>query len=158
MTILEEAQKIVDGDRAKEYGDMRESFTQIAAFWSAYLDVDIDTLDVAKMMMLLKISRARNSNGRDSYVDIAGYVACADKLMRDDCDGVQGCSSSDDYISLKRMGDNWVILCPFHKEETPALVIYLYEDRYYCYGCGEKGDMATLCAKLIRLGLIDEDN
>jgi hypothetical protein len=33
------------------------------------------------MMILLKVSRAKNGNHRDSYVDIVGYVECVDKLM-----------------------------------------------------------------------------
>jgi len=40
-------------------------------------------------MMLLKISRAKLGNHRDSYVDIVGYVECVDKLL--DLD--HGCST-----------------------------------------------------------------
>jgi hypothetical protein len=86
--ILDEAKNIVDGDRAKEYGDVDASFTRIAALWSAYLSdetipflVEINKFDVAKMMILLKVSRAAESNHRDSYIDIAGYVACVDKML-----------------------------------------------------------------------------
>jgi len=46
-----------------------------------------DKYDVAKMMMLLKISRAKLGNHRDSYVDIVGYVECVDKLLAMD----EGC-------------------------------------------------------------------
>jgi len=34
-------------------------------------------------MILLKISRAKNNNHRNSYVDIVGYVACAEHLMEE---------------------------------------------------------------------------
>jgi hypothetical protein len=88
MTIVEEAKSIVNGDRAKEYGDVDESFTRIAALWSAYLSdttipwiVTIDKFDVAKLMILMKVSRAKDTNHRDSYVDIAGYVECVDKML-----------------------------------------------------------------------------
>lgn len=81
MSILEEAKKIVEGDRKEEYGDMSESFTRIARFWSAYLNVRINSLDVAKMMILLKVSRAKNTNHRDSFIDIIGYVQCIDELL-----------------------------------------------------------------------------
>jgi hypothetical protein len=81
MSITEEAQKLVNGDRQKDYGDMQESFNRIAGLWSAYLGIDVNALDVAKMMILLKVSRAKNSNHRDSYIDIVGYVECADQLM-----------------------------------------------------------------------------
>lgn len=80
-SMTQEAKDIVGGDRQKDYGDINESFTRIAGLWSAYLGRHVDKYDVAKMMMLLKISRAKNGNHRDSYVDIVGYVECVDKLI-----------------------------------------------------------------------------
>jgi len=81
MNITQEAINLVDGERKKDYGNISESFTRIAGLWSSYLDVPLDKFDVAKMMMLLKISRARHNNHRDSYVDIVGYVECVDKMV-----------------------------------------------------------------------------
>ncbi len=80
-SILEEAKQIVEGQRNEDYGSINDSFTRIAGLWSAYAGVALDKYDVAKMMMLLKISRAKKGNHRDSYVDIAGYVECVDKLL-----------------------------------------------------------------------------
>ncbi len=81
MSITQEATELVGGERAKDYGDMNASFTRIAGLWSAYLGIHVDKYDVAKMMILLKVSRAKDSNHRDSYVDIVGYVECIDKLL-----------------------------------------------------------------------------
>lgn len=81
MSILKDALDLVEGARMDEYGDAHESFLRIAGLWSAYLGVSLDTFDVAKMMILLKVSRAKNNNHRDSYVDIAGYVECIDRMM-----------------------------------------------------------------------------
>lgn len=81
MSIIDEAQELVNGDRQKDYGDIKESFNRIAALWSAYTGTTIDALDVAKMMILLKVSRAKHNNHRDSYVDIVGYVECANQLL-----------------------------------------------------------------------------
>ena len=39
--------------------------------------------------------------------------------------------------------------CPFHAESNPSLAIYA--DGYYCYGCGERGDILDWVGK--RLGL-----
>lgn len=86
MSITMEAQKIVSGDRARDYGDMNESFNRIAGLWSAYLGVSVDKFDVAKMMILLKVSRAKHGNHRDSYVDIVGYIECIDTMLEDDDD------------------------------------------------------------------------
>ena len=99
--ILEEAMDIVGGERQENYGDIHTSFGQIADYWSVYvqrkfqkhaLDIygidigeddplfTITEMDVANLMILLKVSRAQNNFDRDSYVDIAGYVACAETL------------------------------------------------------------------------------
>ncbi len=80
-SMTEEAKQIVDGKRQEDYGNINDSFQRIAGLWSAYTGFTIDKYDVAKMMMLLKISRAKNGNHRDSYVDIVGYVECVDKLL-----------------------------------------------------------------------------
>lgn len=80
--LLERAKSIVDGDRQVQYGDVHDSFKRIAGLWGAYLDMELNTYDVANMMILLKVSRAKKSQDEDSYIDIAGYVDCVDKLMR----------------------------------------------------------------------------
>ena len=82
MSITDEAQAIVNGERRQDYGDMADSFERIAGLWSAYLGKHVDSLDVAKMMILLKVSRAKHNNHRDSYIDIVGYVECADRLIK----------------------------------------------------------------------------
>lgn len=79
--ITDEAKIIVEGQRNEDYGNINDSFNRIAGLWSAYTGITLDKYDVAKMMMLLKISRAKNGNHRDSYVDIVGYVECVDKLL-----------------------------------------------------------------------------
>ena len=80
QSITDEAKTIVAGDRASDYGDANESFTRIAKLWSAYTGMTISPWDVAQMMILLKVSRAKTSRKRDTLVDIVGYAECASKL------------------------------------------------------------------------------
>jgi hypothetical protein len=80
QAIADEAKAIVDGDRAKDYGDVNKSFGRIAKLWSAYTGAEVTPWDVAQMMILLKVSRAKTSRKRDTLVDIIGYAECADKL------------------------------------------------------------------------------
>ena len=42
-----------------------------------------------------------------------------------------------------------MICCPFHKDDTPSLK--LYDDHFYCYGCGEYGDVINLTAGYFNL-------
>ena len=44
-------------------------------------------------------------------------------------------------------------LCPFHNDRHPSL--YVSDDYYYCFACGEHGDMIDLTAKLFDLRLYD---
>lgn len=79
-TILEEAQRLVNGQRREDYGDMRACFARIARMWSGYLDIDVSSRDVAHMMIMLKIARNFENYNRDGYTDIAGYAYCAELL------------------------------------------------------------------------------
>lgn len=76
--VLDAATAVVCGDRDKAYGRPEDTFTRIANLWSAYLAETVTPVDVANMMILLKIARAQNGvQHDDNYVDIAGYAACA---------------------------------------------------------------------------------
>ncbi len=43
-------------------------------------------------------------------------------------------------VALRRHGDEWWGLCPFHHEKTPSLHVSPAKGLYYCFGCGEAGD------------------
>lgn len=43
------------------------------------------------------------------------------------------------------------LLCPFHQEKTPSFRVYDSGKRWYCFGCGERGDVIDLVRKLFRL-------
>ena len=80
--ILNAANDIINGARKEEYGDAFDSFDRIAGLWSSYLDHHITPIDVAQMMILMKVSRGANvakfnKIQEDSLVDIAGYSALA---------------------------------------------------------------------------------
>lgn len=84
--LLEEVAELIDGQRAKDYGEPQESFDTIAALWSTYLrtsgllaeDVHLDALQVADLMILMKIARnAGPRKTKDNYVDICGYGGLA---------------------------------------------------------------------------------
>src|SRR5437763_3196021 len=54
-----------------------------------------------------------------------------------------------DYVSLKKSGaQNYSGLCPFHKEKTPSFSVHATKQFYYCFGCGEKGDVFKFVQKI----------
>ena len=62
-------------ERAKHYGDPRPNHDRIAGMWSAYLDTTLTAHDVAAMMVLLKIARAKLDPFHDDNItDAIGYA------------------------------------------------------------------------------------
>ena len=45
------------------------------------------------------------------------------------------------YVALRRVGRNWVGLCPFHAERTGSFNVRDETGRYRCFGCGAAGDV-----------------
>ncbi len=45
------------------------------------------------------------------------------------------------YVSLKRAGQNYKGLCPFHDENTPSFFVHPDMGIYKCFGCGEGGNV-----------------
>ena len=79
-SILDAAKRCVCGDREQDYGSPEDNFAVIAALWTAYAGTDITPKDVAMMMALLKIARAKAGSKPDTYIDLAGYAACGGEL------------------------------------------------------------------------------
>ena len=79
--ILDRAKECVTGKRHEDYGDPEDNFTTIARLWTVYCGYGFSAKDVAMMMALLKIARIKGGGGSgDSYVDLAGYAACAGEI------------------------------------------------------------------------------
>lgn len=79
--ILENAAFCVNGQRQQDYGSPEDSFSLIAKLWSAYTGHEYTAVDVAMMMGLLKMARIKGGRAtEDSFVDLAGYAACAGEI------------------------------------------------------------------------------
>ncbi|MCB7093553.1 CHC2 zinc finger domain-containing protein [Enterocloster sp. 210928-DFI.2.20] len=48
---------------------------------------------------------------------------------------------------------NGMTCCPFHNDRHPSL--YVSDDHYHCFACGEHGDVIDLTAKLFDIRLYD---
>ena len=87
--ILDAARLAVCTDREHAYGKPEYNFRTIAHLWMVYLaavhpevplPMEFTAKDVAMMMALLKVARIATGKSDDSYVDLAGYAACAGEM------------------------------------------------------------------------------
>lgn len=53
-------------------------------------------------------------------------------------------------LEMNRAG---MACCPFHDDKSPSLKVY--DDHFYCFGCGATGDQTGFVAKLFGLRQID---
>jgi DNA primase len=58
-------------------------------------------------------------------------------------------------VALKRSGQRWTGLCPFHGEKTPSFSVNAEEGRYYCFGCRVSGDQITWVREIQHLDFIE---
>lgn len=47
------------------------------------------------------------------------------------------------YVDLRRNGNRWVAICPFHQETKPSFSVNEEEGTFYCFGCQASGDIFT---------------
>lgn len=89
-TVLDEAKKVINGDRQDTYGGPEDSFADISEYWNTYIKrrfgtgpVNLEPKDIAMMMVLFKIAREANQGKRDNLVDAAGYLGIAGDFKKD---------------------------------------------------------------------------
>jgi DNA primase len=52
-----------------------------------------------------------------------------------------------EYVVLKRAGQNYLGLCPFHQEKTPSFTVSPAKQIFYCFGCSTGGSAFTFLMK-----------
>jgi DNA primase len=60
-----------------------------------------------------------------------------------------------EHAALKRVGQRWVGLCPFHSEKSPSFSVNAEAGFYYCFGCQAKGDAITFVRAMEHLDFVD---
>lgn len=60
-----------------------------------------------------------------------------------------------EFVVLKRAGNSYKGLCPFHKEKTPSFNVTPEKGIFKCYGCNEGGDVFAFIQKIKSASFID---
>ncbi len=58
------------------------------------------------------------------------------------------------YTQLRRSGQRWVGLCPFHAEKTPSFNVNQELGLYRCWGCQVRGDVITFIREVEHLDFV----
>lgn len=83
-SILLEAEELINGERAKDYGRVTDNFKNIADGWNIIINNEpVTPRKVGLMMAWLKICRDVQNPKHDNLVDTAGYMGCIDKMSRE---------------------------------------------------------------------------
>jgi len=78
----------------------------------------------------------------DSFIEELKYAADIEQIISS-------------YVSLKRKGRHLSGLCPFHSEKTASFTVYPDSQSYYCFGCGNGGDVITFIRNIENLDYIE---
>lgn len=83
-SILQEAERIINGPRRDSYGPVEESFARLASVLTVVLHRKLKEPlaphDAAMVGVALKLCRESVQPSRDNRVDGCGYFALADKV------------------------------------------------------------------------------
>jgi hypothetical protein len=87
--FLREAEELINGPRAEDYGPALLNHQRIAAIWNVVLRKklldQITPTEVTAMMIGLKLARlAEDMHKDDSWVDIIGYAALGGEISNDE--------------------------------------------------------------------------
>ena len=60
-----------------------------------------------------------------------------------------------EYVRLKKSGQNFTGLCPFHNEKTPSFSVSQLKQFYYCFGCSASGDVFKFVMEMEKIEFLD---
>lgn len=83
LSVLQEAEALINGDREQDYGSVTTNFANIAKGWSVIFGCDVTPKQVGLAMTWLKMARETNKAKRDNIVDACGYLGLIEKLEKE---------------------------------------------------------------------------
>jgi DNA primase len=59
------------------------------------------------------------------------------------------------YVTLKKRGQNYFGLCPFHQENTPSFAVNPSRQIFRCFGCGRGGNVFGFLMEMERITFVE---
>jgi DNA primase len=72
--------------------------------------------------------------------------------VREACDIVEIIG---EHVTLKKSGQNYKGLCPFHSERTPSFVVSPGKEVYHCFGCGAGGNVFSFIMQVENFSFVE---
>lgn len=130
--------------RNKPDEDFLETF--ITAFWGD--DLRKTKVQLSKLKNLVFLSRQKDNKITKTHKSVS-----EDEITRAKLRPMEEVVSQ--HIKLKRIGDKFIALCPFHKEKTPSFQIFTKTNSYYCFGCNKGGNTINFTMDFMNLNFIE---
>ena len=83
LTALQEAQKLITGDRNRDYDHPLDNFDRIAKGWEVIFGAPVTAEQVGLAMAWVKIARETYAHKRDNLVDGAGYFGTIEMVVEE---------------------------------------------------------------------------
>lgn len=61
----------------------------------------------------------------------------------------------EEYVPLKKRGNNWSGLCPFHADKDPSFTVSEDKQFFHCFGCGQSGNVFSFLMKMKGLSFME---
>ncbi len=58
-------------------------------------------------------------------------------------------------VPLRRVGRNWMGVCPFHQEKSPSFSVNAERQFYHCFGCKAGGDVFKYVMETEKVGFVE---
>lgn len=60
-----------------------------------------------------------------------------------------------EYVRLRKSGQNFTGLCPFHAEKSPSFAVHPVKQIFHCFGCGKGGDVFSFVMEMEKCAFPD---